>query len=79
MAVKKLCVFCKHFEMDFGSRNWSEVTPGDDATPPECSKGYFMDENGYDLYFGYPDLDQFRDLIQKAKKCKEYKFFKETD
>jgi hypothetical protein len=64
MTHEKLCLCCKHFKIDFGTPDYSDVTPGD---PPsyDCGKGLFPSEDNYPANFGY--------LIQTAKTCKDFK------
>jgi hypothetical protein len=63
MTHEKLCLCCKHLELDFGSRGYGEMTPGD---PPSfnCNKGHF------EIRVRYPE--NFGVLIQRAKTCKDF-------
>ena len=66
----KICCFCKHFSFDMGDPGWSEETPGWDAEI-ECSKNHWKMSNRDG---GSGD---FRENIQKASTCPDWKFFKD--
>ena len=45
-TIERLCVFCKHFNIDFGTSNYSDLTPGEPAEigckAPEIEKQWIM-------------------------------------
>ncbi len=64
MSEDVLCVFCKHFYFDMGCPGYSEATPGYGATI-SCNKNYWEMDN-------YGSLEEYREHIIAAKKCKDY-------
>lgn len=67
-VMEKLCIGCKHFFIDFGREDWSELTPGD---PPEvrCLKHHFSVEDPRDL-----TTEKFRKVLKTAINCQEYEW-----
>jgi len=63
----KLCVTCKHFFLDMGEPDWSEVTPGSDAMIA-CRKGHWEMENKS----ANGGLEVFRANIARAESCADY-------
>jgi len=64
--MAKLCIFCKHFNLDMGYPDPSEVTPG---LPPDIWCG----ERHWDL--GYNDYeDTFRAKMLIAIRCPDYEY-----
>jgi hypothetical protein len=63
MAHEKLCLCCKHLRIDFGSRGYSEMTPGD---PPsfDCNKGHYLEKDRWP--------ENFDNMIELAKTCKDF-------
>lgn len=63
--MEKLCVFCKYFEMGVGEPDWSELTPGYDATI-ECTKNRWVFDNMKD------GTNEFRKKIEQAAGCADF-------
>jgi len=67
--MTKLCIFCKHFELDLGQENQS-YTPGygDNSAPGymSCHKKHF------NYIEGCPD---YRKIILQAETCKHFKHY----
>lgn len=64
---EKLCIFCKHWEFDGGSPDYSEYTLGWPASMG-CRRGRYHDLCLHDL----GDEGEFRQQIQIAETCPEY-------
>ena len=63
---EKLCVFCKHFDMDLGEDYYSCQTPGSPGHI-ECNKGHWdIDSDNPVARF------MFRQNIKIAELCNEY-------
>jgi hypothetical protein len=65
MTHEKLCLCCKHFEIDFGSTGYSDMTPG---CPMYCDckmRHYKTRKHRY--------VEDYDELIQLAKTCKDFK------
>ena len=62
-----LCFFCKHWTFYGGENDWSDVTPGMNASM-DCDKKH------YGPSFRIQDTNEaeFRNLILKARKCPDY-------
>jgi hypothetical protein len=62
---EKLCVFCKHFKYEaIADYSFSTMTGGTDG-------GSFCLKNHY-AYQRPDDEDEFRRLLLRAEKCKDY-------
>ena len=71
MGEIRLCLYCKFCDLDFGSRGYSELTPGESASL-SCQKGKFGEvELGHHLTEA-----KFRRLIETAATCEEFKDLK---
>ena len=57
----KLCVFCKHFNLDMGDAGYIDGTPGYNAVL-ECRKGYWHMSN-------YGTVEEYRKYIVRAESC----------
>jgi hypothetical protein len=62
--MTKLCIFCKHFDLDMGCPDWSETTPGHDAEI-KCLKSHWTMPN-------YSMQSYFREVISQAKTCPDW-------
>ena len=67
--MSPLCVTCKHFQFDGGEPDYSEYTPGEQASL-SCNLD-LMGRNGK-VYTHYLTLMDFRNLIRSASKCPKY-------
>jgi len=67
--MTKLCVFCKHFELDLGESDISENTPGYNGFM-YCSKKHFEYTEG---------AIDYRNIILQAENCKDYKRYNNRD
>lgn len=65
--MKRLCIFCKHFEFNPGSPGYSEYTPGENM-----SMGCNM--RVWEFDFG----DDFHQCIQHAYTCEKYERSKDA-
>ena len=63
MAHEKTCLCCKYVEISFGSRGYSEMTPGDPGYY-ECTKGHYPSKDNYP--------ENFDNMMQMAKTCKDF-------
>ena len=60
------CVFCKHFCFSLGTPDYSDYTPGEDASL-SCDKEYWDIRNYED------DCERkFREALKLAQTCKEF-------
>lgn len=64
-AQERLCLFCEHFYLDTGCRDYSEYTPGNEFDM-QCLKEHWT-------YKRYGDEDHYRACIIAAWKCPDYK------
>lgn len=68
MKDKRLCVYCKNFDIDFvGTSDWSDVTPGD---PPSifCAKyNFYIPIRGYRM-----SRKEFRTTLETALLCDDF-------
>lgn len=64
---EKLCVFCKRFDWEsiYTDAPYSEYTGGDTWGGASCGAGHYRDERP-------SDTEDFRVLILRAEKCKDY-------
>jgi len=69
----KTCISCKHWYFDSGSPAYSEYTPGD-AASLGCYQNHWGDNPLNNLSC---DTNEFRKLMNKAIKCKDYKHYEE--
>ena len=67
--MDRICCYCKNFTFEPKEDDWSENTPGADAQIL-CAYGHWNMYND-------DSLEEFRDNIQKAEDCKDWKFFKD--
>lgn len=66
--MSRLCIGCEHFGIDFGSLDYSDLTPGD--TPAVlCMVTGFPTPEPYDL-----TRETFRNLLRTAETCDKYVF-----
>jgi hypothetical protein len=63
--IEKLCLFCKEFYLDNGHPDWSDITPGEDASMG-CTKGIVYIDLTID------SLASYRKNISTAKNCLFY-------
>ena len=61
---ERLCLFCKHFNFNMGEPDYSEVSPGIDASF-NCLKDHWSMSN-------YGPKSEFIEHIESAKKCKDF-------
>lgn len=60
----KLCVMCKHFGYD-RIYSWESECSGGTEGGYACAKGHYLDSQP-------SDVQDFRALIARAAKCKDY-------
>lgn len=65
MNEDRLCIGCKHFCLNFGVKDWSDVTPGE---PPQVVCRLIKFPPAY----GIKDCNRWRSLIATAKTCDAY-------
>jgi len=58
------CLFCEHFYFHSGTPEYSEYTPAENAEI-YCKKGFW----NLDVY---KTAESLREIMDKAKTCKEY-------
>lgn len=61
----KLCWWCQHCYFSQAEPDWSEVTPGWNATL-ECTKGH------WEIDFYKDDLPDLRANMQRAETCQDW-------
>ena len=66
--MEKLCVFCKHWSFSGGSRGYSEMTPGYNATM-DCLKQHFTEDEER----LFVSQEEYVTTIRKAETCADYK------
>lgn len=66
LTVEKTCIFCKHFYFDPGYPDWSEVTPGQEASVG-CYKYVYPDYSLSEI-----TLNKYRELILTAQSCSKF-------
>ena len=64
--MEKACIFCRHFYMDAGTPDWSDVTPGE-AASVGCFKGIWA------LYYCW-DEAEWREGMSRANDCPWYEY-----
>ena len=62
----KLCLFCKHFSYSPREADWSEYTPGEDAS--FWCELFLMPE----INLSEISLENYKKSILKAKTCEQY-------
>lgn len=64
---EKLCIFCQNFVYDeiYQEADWSEYTAGGIEGGMRCGAGHYERERP-------GDTDEFRVILLKAEKCKDY-------
>ncbi len=65
----RLCVFCKHFNLDMGDPGYSEMTPGYDAIIECCRNHWEMSQ--------MDDVSDYRKNIERAQTCPDYRHYDE--
>ena len=62
---EKSCLCCRYLDLDFGSADHSEMTPGD-APELNCEKGHFL--------YVYPqdENESIEDILDTAKRCEDF-------
>ncbi len=66
ILAEKLYLFCEHFYFSPGIPDWSDVTPGEDAT-----MGCWKNIISIDLF--EDSLESYREKILTARTCWRYK------
>jgi len=64
--LEKVCINCRHWDFDAGTRDYSEYTPGDVWTMT-CEKSRFDMLQGYDV-----TSDQLRETLLTARNCEDF-------
>lgn len=63
---RKICVLCKHFHIDLGEPDWSDVTPGHFADVG-CRKDHWEFSAGDGM-----TREQYREAILTAETCPDF-------
>jgi len=62
---ERICINCIHFQVESGTPDYSELTPGDEFRMA-CVKGYWELRNWVDT------TESYRKKIYTALECKDY-------
>jgi hypothetical protein len=66
MSKHKVCILCKHIQMDFGSPHYSDLTPGSEWKF-SCDKSMWEDMSGSDT-----SESEYRKKLIYADDCQFY-------
>ena len=71
MNEKRLCLFCRHFSIDFGSQGYSEYTPGGPGSL-ECHRERWKRDATR------VSEKEFAELMLFAQQCPDWEFYKDA-
>lgn len=61
---QRYCLECKHFFLDLGSDDYSELTPGEPASLTCFAGHYYLDRHDY--------FEVYKEMICKARTCPDF-------